>query len=158
VVTGTRARGAGTGAREGLEVGVGRSLLVGEGADWMTWRITDEGFAMTLTRDVPRAIEREAGAFFGGLEGERGAMGALVVHPGGPGVLDAVERALGLDREALSASRRVLERFGNMSSGTVLFALEEAARAGARAPIALAAFGPGLSIEAVTLGAQSRSS
>lgn len=154
VVTSEPAARAGVSAGMGSRIGLGRSLLMGEGAGWMTWTITDEGFAMTLSRDVPRAIEREAPAFFRGVEVDAGAsMQTLVVHPGGPGVLRAVGRGLGLDERALAASRRTLAAHGNMSSGTVLFALAEAAREGAGGPAALAAFGPGLSIEALTLGA-----
>jgi predicted naringenin-chalcone synthase len=37
-------------------IGQSASLLLSEGREWMTWRITDAGFAMTLTRDVPIAL------------------------------------------------------------------------------------------------------
>lgn len=49
-----------------------------------------------------------------------------IVHPGGRDVLDEIERRLPAHR--LDASRRVLDRFGNMSSPSVLFALAEALR------------------------------
>jgi alkylresorcinol/alkylpyrone synthase len=39
----------------------------------------------------------------------------------------------------------VLRRYGNMSSATALFVLEQALKAGARGPHLLAAFGPGFS-------------
>jgi len=39
----------------------------------------------------------------------------------------------------------VLRRYGNMSSATVLFVLEQALQAGATGPHLLAAFGPGFS-------------
>jgi len=52
----------------------------------------------------------------------------LIVHPGGRDVLDALEQAL--PGYPLDASRRVLSRCGNMSSPSVLFALEEALAGG----------------------------
>ncbi len=127
-----------------------RSLLLPDGADWMSWRITDAGFAMTLSRRVPGAIESSVRSFVA-PEGES-APRSLIVHPGGPGVLDAVESALGpLEAPGLEPSRQTLRRFGNMSSGTVLFALDEALRRGAPLPATLLAFGPGLTFERITL-------
>lgn len=128
----------------------GASLLMPEGADWMTWRITDAGFAMTLTREVPSAIRGRLAGFVRTLPGapER----SLIVHPGGAGILDAVEDAM--DRRGgpdLDAARDVLRRCGNMSSGTVLHVLAEALRRGAEPPGLLLAFGPGLTIESLTL-------
>lgn len=51
-----------------------------------------------------------------------------IVHPGGEKVLDAFEKALRLPEDALAASRQVLYNYGNMSSATVLFVLEEVLR------------------------------
>ncbi len=48
-----------------------------------------------------------------------------IVHPGGEKVLDAFQTTLNLPEDALEASRNVLYRYGNMSSVTVLFVLEE---------------------------------
>jgi len=51
-----------------------------------------------------------------------------IVHPGGEKVLDAFERTTGVSPAALTASRRVLYEYGNMSSASVLFALQETLR------------------------------
>ena len=51
-----------------------------------------------------------------------------VVHPGGQKVIDAFQRALNLSEEAMAASRAVLSNFGNLSSASVLFVLEETLR------------------------------
>ncbi len=48
-----------------------------------------------------------------------------VVHPGGQKVIDAFQRALKLPDEAMASSRAVLLNFGNLSSASVLFVLEE---------------------------------
>jgi predicted naringenin-chalcone synthase len=51
-----------------------------------------------------------------------------VVHPGGQKVLNAFQEALDLPSEALAASRAVLYNYGNMSSASVLFVLDEVLR------------------------------
>jgi predicted naringenin-chalcone synthase len=51
-----------------------------------------------------------------------------IVHPGGERVLDAFQRTLDLPDEAVEPSRNVLYNYGNMSSASVLFVLEEVLR------------------------------
>ncbi|KAG6544989.1 hypothetical protein Mapa_013681 [Marchantia paleacea] len=46
------------------------------------------------------------------------------VHPGGPAILDQIERRLKLDPSKLACSREILEQYGNMSSATMLFVLD----------------------------------
>jgi predicted naringenin-chalcone synthase len=53
-----------------------------------------------------------------------------VAHPGGRKVLDNVQRALGLTEVDLRFSRAVLRDFGNMSSPTVMFVLDQVVRTG----------------------------
>ncbi len=50
------------------------------------------------------------------------------VHPGGQKVIDAFQRALKLPDGAMAASRAVLRNFGNVSSASVLFVLDEILR------------------------------
>ena len=128
----------------------GASLLLPEGRDWMTWRITNSGFAMTLAREVPVALRQRLAQFVNGAR--LSPTQSYVVHPGGPGILDAANDALGLrDEFGLKHSRHVLRQFGNMSSATVLFVLKEALQSHAALPATLMSFGPGLSIEALQL-------
>ncbi len=51
-----------------------------------------------------------------------------IVHPGGERVLDAFQRALDLLDEDIAPSRKVLYNYGNMSSASVLFVLDEVLR------------------------------
>ena len=48
-----------------------------------------------------------------------------VIHPGGQRVIDALQRALRLSDESLIPSRTTLLNYGNMSSASVIFVLEE---------------------------------
>ena len=124
----------------------GHTRLIPEGRDWMTWRITDQGFAMTLAREVAAALRETVAEVV--LEGAVTPPRSFVVHPGGPAILDAIDSGLGLDGgRGLEVSRRILRDYGNMSSATILFVLAEALRTGHRPPAMLLAFGPGLTIE-----------
>lgn len=77
----------------------------------------------------------------------------LVAHVGGRDVLDAIEQAcLGFD---LSASRQVLSECGNMSSPSVLFALDRALRDGTPDETSdwwLTSFGAGFSAHGCRIG------
>lgn len=77
-----------------------------------------------------------------------------VAHPGGRKVIDNVERELGLTSEQLRFSRKVLREYGNMSSATVMFVLDEVARAGEPRPGdwgVMVALGPGMAAETALL-------
>jgi predicted naringenin-chalcone synthase len=67
----------------------------------------------------------------------------VIAHPGGRDVIDALEAVMG---RTLPESRSVLRQYGNMSSPSVLFALEEALRANPPVgdePWSLISFGAG---------------
>ncbi|MEZ6069631.1 MAG: type III polyketide synthase [Pirellulales bacterium] len=128
-------------------------------ADAMTWQIGDNGFEMTLSAAVPQLSRGELRRRIAPWLRRHGLdvddVGSWAIHPGGPRILDACEDALGLDDSALSASRDVLSAFGNMSSPTVLFVLEQLRRTGAASPCVMLGFGPGLCIEAAILESDS---
>lgn len=133
------------GAHPSFVVRPGASRTVDGTLDAMSWIITDAGFAMTLSREVPRALS----AALPGIVPE-GA--TVLLHPGGPAVIDAVESSIdAAGRGAIEHSRLVLREGGNMSSATVLFVLERWRRAGGSGDAALVAFGPGLTVDVVEL-------
>ena len=122
-----------------------------DSAAHITWDITDTGFAMHLSGEVPGRIAAALAdeALAHAATGGRGAAGidAWAVHAGGRSILDAVEGALRLSPDALAPSRAVLQANGNMSSATLMFVL---ARLLAGPPVrhgAALAFGPGLAAE-----------
>ncbi len=77
-----------------------------------------------------------------------------VLHSAGRGVLERTQRAMGLTDTDLRFSRQVLRRFGNMSSATVLFVLNELVNSGEASPGDLGvmmALGPGFCAEGALL-------
>lgn len=144
VVTGREVADEGRPSMGYGELGVGRSLLMPEGRGDMTWTITDEGFAMTLSRTVPASVQ----AALKRMASEH--ITSAAIHPGGPNIIDAVEQALELPRSSGDASRAVLRRHGNMSSPSVLFVVQELRERGEQ-PQLLTAFGPGLTVETLDL-------
>ncbi|HUI63560.1 MAG TPA: type III polyketide synthase [Bacteroidota bacterium] len=73
-----------------------------------------------------------------------------IIHSGGRKVIDSIRDALRLSERQLTHSRCVLRNFGNMSSPTVLFVLDETMRASSPKAGELGvmiAMGPGLAIE-----------
>ena len=126
------------------------SLLAADTRDLMSWSVRNDGFDMVLSGRVPNAIEDTLRHNVGTVL-KNGAIDDIdlwAVHPGGRSVLDAVERALHLQPDALATSRAVLRETGNMSSATVMFVLQKmlAARSSGQKGCAMA-FGPGLTAE-----------
>ena len=66
----------------------------------MTWDVTDLGFRMGLSPQVPEVLAPHVGGFVADLLAGTGSSVAEVdgwaVHPGGPRILDVVERELAL--------------------------------------------------------------
>lgn len=124
--------------------------------DLMSWTIGDYGFRMTLDPQVPSIVEAnlesELKSWLDGQSLSIADIDAWAIHPGGPRIIQAAGVALGLPAKALEGSQSVLANYGNMSSPTVLFILEELSRQQPDANYCiLLAFGPGLCIEAVLL-------
>jgi predicted naringenin-chalcone synthase len=121
-------------------------------SDHMTWHITDLGFRMGLSARVPDVLSHHVGPLITGLLDRHGRTASDVagwaVHPGGPRILDVVGQQLGLGGSDLAASRATLAEHGNCSSPTVLMILERLLQEPpvASGPMALMAFGPGLTL------------
>jgi alkylresorcinol/alkylpyrone synthase len=77
----------------------------------------------------------------------------VVAHPGGRDVLEAIAPVVA--PHALGASARTLRDYGNMSSPSVLFALEEALKDAdpGRGDFWLVSFGAGFSAHSCRIGA-----
>lgn len=120
--------------------------------------LRDDGFHSVLSRDIPALLRSAAGELFSQLARQGEAtlrdLRAFVLHPGGKRILTALQEALGLSPDDVRPSWEVLRRYGNQSSASVLFVLNEWMTGTRPAPGTLgglAAFGPGLTAESVLL-------
>lgn len=124
----------------------------------MGWDISQGGFRIVLSRDVPEVVLKNLGRdvdqFLADYQLTREDIGCWVIHTGGPKVLEATEQALELLPGAIDASWSCLRKTGNLSSASVLFVLEEIMKNRRPAPgtwSVLAAMGPGFCSELVLL-------
>ena len=115
-------------AAQGPELLAPYSRLLPDSEDLMGWDVEPGGLRVRFSPKIPGVVDKlgpelvtEAASLVG-LPAE--ALTQLIVHPGGAKVLNAYDRALGLDEHALRHARSVLRDHGNMSSPTVLFVLE----------------------------------
>lgn len=141
--------------RAGLGLDAPFAVGVDDSDTLIRWDIGDTGFAMHLSGEVPGRIAvalanpATRSAITGGHN--PGEIDAWAVHAGGRSILDAVETGLGLAPDTLDTSRAVLAENGNMSSATLMFALERIAQGRPARGVALA-FGPGLAAEGLGFG------
>jgi alkylresorcinol/alkylpyrone synthase len=143
---------------QGPRVVATRSVFYPDSERVMGWDISDMGFQVVLSAEVPevvrRHLRRDVDEFLADQGVDRGQIVSWVAHPGGPKVLTALEEALELEPDALRLTRESLERVGNLSSTSVLLVLEETMRSqrpeGGSLGMMLA-MGPGFCSELVLL-------
>jgi alpha-pyrone synthase len=139
----------------GIELQSFHSVMIGQGAEQLAWRIGQSGFDIVLSGKVAQTLGHNLPGIIGSVLGGRRLrdIGLWAVHPGGRAILDAVGRAIELDEGALGPSRSVLRRFGNMSSATLVFVLKEMLERRLKGLGCAMAFGPGLAAESMVFQA-----
>ncbi len=145
-------------ASKGPQILSTRSVFYPETERVMGWDISEKGFQIVLSKEVPEVVLKNLGPnvdeFVADNDLKREDIGSWIIHTGGPKVLEATEKALHLTKSALSASWDCLRKTGNLSSASVLFVLEEVMKNRRPAPGTfgiLAALGPGFCSELVLL-------
>lgn len=125
-------------------------------------RLTEEGISFKLDRELPQVIEDNVEGFVGKLMGVVGFDKECynkmfwAVHPGGPAILNRIEKRLDLVPEKLIASRRALMDYGNASSNTIVYVLEYMLEESSKMKKVeesewglILAFGPGITFEGI---------
>ena len=135
-----------------------RSVFYPSTEDMMGWNISEKGFRIILSTEVPTLIRenlgRDVDAFLADNGHQRSDLKSFVLHTGGPKVLDASADALGLHNGQLDASWDCLRKVGNLSSASVLCVLEDVMKNRRPEPGTLgllAAMGPGFCSELLLL-------
>lgn len=142
-------------APESLQIIDSFSFLFDDSEDIMGWDIIETGLKVRFSRDIPTLIHANLpqlltdACFAWGIE--RSDIRHFVVHAGGTKVLQAYSDSLHIPHEQLATAHNILREHGNMSSVSVLFALQsflsETPPSGSLG--VMMALGPGFSAEFV---------
>ncbi|MCF6093769.1 type III polyketide synthase [Microaerobacter geothermalis] len=121
--------------------------------DVMGWDITNSGLKVIFSRDIPSIVNKWMKSnvlqFLDRFQLSMDDIRHFITHPGGMKVIAAYEESLGIPSQKLSSAKQVLKDYGNMSSPTVLFVLQQVLES----PVhkgdygLIAALGPGFSSE-----------
>jgi alkylresorcinol/alkylpyrone synthase len=157
-VVATGAQGPAQRAGGGPRVMASRSEVFPDSIDMLGWRLSAESFRIILTAEVADLVEQRLGGSVTSFLAEHGLtvedISTWVCHPGGPKVIDAVQRSLKLPDSAVEMSRRSLAEVGNLSSASVLHILDQTIGTATPPPGSVGlmiGLGPGVSAELVLL-------
>ncbi len=122
-------RAAACGGAAGPTVVATRSVFYPDSERVMGWDISQDGFRIVLSADVPQVVRQflrhDVDAFLASHGLARADIASWVCHPGGPKVLEAMEDALELPAGALEVTWKSLREVGNISSTSVLLVLAD---------------------------------
>ncbi len=145
-------------AQDGVKILATRSVFYPDTEEMMGWDISEKGFRIVLSREIPNLVRKNLAHDLDDFLAERGLtradIGSWCLHTGGPKILEATADALGLKNGELEVSWQCLRRTGNLSSASVLVVLEEVMKNRRPQPGTLgllAAMGPGFCSEFVLL-------
>ncbi len=142
----------------GPRIVASRSIFYRDSERVMGWDISEDGFRIVLSADVPQVVRDhlrgDVDAFLAEHGLTRQDIASWVCHPGGPKVLEAMEETLELPPGALAVTWKSLREVGNLSSTSVLLVLADTLEAHRPPPGShgmLLAMGPGFCSELVLL-------
>jgi predicted naringenin-chalcone synthase len=130
--------------------------LLPDTTEAMTWVAAGWGMQMFIAKEVPVMIARGLENYLKQLANKIGFSfekllkeGYFAIHPGGPKVIEQIQKILELKHEQIYHSQKILQDYGNMSSATlphVWKSLLEDDTVPDKSLIVSLAFGPGLNI------------
>lgn len=142
----------------GPHVVASRSVFYPDTERVMGWDVGGSGFRIVLAPTVSDIVEGQVGSDVKTFLGEHGFdrcdVTHWVAHPGGPKVLQAMQRTLDVPQAALQLTWDSLRQVGNLSSASVLHVLRDTMMkhpVGTAEPAVLLAMGPGFCSELVLL-------
>ena len=106
-----------------------QSKFYPDSLDIMGWNIMSDGMQVVFNERIPKIVTEKSGndleSFLSKNDLTRSDIKYFLYHPGGMKVLQAYMDAYDVDESAFEFSKYVLQNYGNMSSVTVLFVIEE---------------------------------
>jgi alkylresorcinol/alkylpyrone synthase len=105
------------------------STLWEDTLDVMGWTVTDNGLEVLFSRDIPTIVHSlmrpNIDEFLARNRLGQEQISRYITHPGGMKVISAYQESLGLTDHSLKHPKNILRNYGNMSSASVLFVLQE---------------------------------
>jgi alkylresorcinol/alkylpyrone synthase len=145
-------------AAKGPRIIATRSEVYPDSGDALGWRLASGGFRIVLLAELADVVEQRLGATVSSFLASQGLtvddISTWMGHPGGPKVIDAIQKSLKLPDSAVDMSRRSLAQVGNLSSVSVLHVLEMIMKTAQPPPGEfglMIGLGPGVSVELVLL-------
>ncbi len=139
-------------ATKSLEISEYQCDVLPSGKQEMAWSIGDFGFEMKLSSYVPYIIQNGINHLLKRIDQ---SYDFYAIHPGGKKILKVIEEALDISKDQNTFSHEILKTCGNMSSPTILFVIKKVFDALSESDdhksILAMAFGPGLTLESMTL-------
>jgi alkylresorcinol/alkylpyrone synthase len=134
------------------------TYLFPDSLDAMGFDLRETGLHIVLSKNVPEMIRQRIKGLMTSFLGRhhlcKETVPAFVLHPGGQKLMMYIEEELELKPEQTEFSWHVLREYGNLSSASVLFVLQEwmtKRNLGNGAHGVMASFGPGFSAELLLL-------
>lgn len=134
------------------------SILVDNTEDGITLQINQHSITCMLSKNLSHYIEKSIAEFVQELCDKNSivrdeSIEFWTIHPGGPRIIQAVEKGLGLQKEQTAISWKVLQEYGNMLSPSFLFVLQEQLKKPVdHSMLGIAvSFAPGVGIEGLLL-------
>ena len=123
----------------------------------MAWTIGNFGFEMKLSSYVPdvirNGIKSLTSEMLNRINKKISDIKHFAIHPGGKKILEVIEEELSITKQQNQPAYHVLNSYGNMSSPTVVFVLNEIFKnlddSDENSNILSFAFGPGLTLESI---------
>lgn len=139
----------------GPEILANHSILIPDTSHFMGWDMVPSGFKLRFSRHIPALVRNHMQAYLHQAcqhwHLDPAAIKHYVVHPGGTRVIEAYAENFKLPVDYFQSAQHVITHYGNMSSPTVLFVLQQFL---AHTPPSgdygvMLALGPGFSVEHV---------
>jgi len=141
---------------DGLEILATKSTFYPDSLNVMGWNIIAQGMQVVFDKRIPDIVAAnsadELDSFLKANSLTKADISHYLYHPGGMKVIEAYEKAYGVNSDALALTREILRDYGNMSSVTVLFVVSrylERYGFGNSGYAVISALGPGFSSESL---------
>jgi len=105
------------------------STLYYDSIDVMGWELVESGFKAIFSKDIPcivkSKVSKEIIKFLNSNNLETRDIKHFLLHPGGTKIIEEFQNSLNLNGNSTKHTKKVLEGYGNMSSPTVIYVINE---------------------------------